>query len=74
MKPGPIRNIIAGAAIGALVASATSLVMVFQPGIVDDEAVQTRDILVINFGIGMPICIAAGALLGWLWHRWFSRS
>ena len=73
MKSNPIRHIIAGAAIGALVVTAATLVMVFQPGIVDDETVQTRDILVVNLAVGLPICIAGGALLGWLWHRWFNR-
>lgn len=66
------RYILAGAGLGLLIALATTAVILFQPGISvannsgDDVAV--RGVLFVTLGIGLPLCVFGGALLGWLWH------
>ncbi len=68
------RYILYGAGIGAMVQLAATLVMAFQPGIVDRETVSQRDIIVVNLLVGIPICTFGGGFLGWLCGRLIMKS
>ena len=66
------RYILAGAGLGLVIAFAATAVILFQPGIStvnnNGDDVAVRDVLIVTLGIGVPVCVCGGALLGWLWH------
>ena len=58
------RNALAGAGLGGVVAIAATIISLFR---LENTGVGVGEAIAVGLLIGMPIAVAGGFLVGWLW-------